>query len=286
MNDDQSTRMKRHYWFIGLFGLWCLLSSLWYFLSVKGVNTDPPNFNPHNSLTAIVEILVMLLVACLLGYAIAWWLRNETIEVVEEEIDRLKAEKVFLTESHDDLKHQVENWRGKYALDLESYRIRIAGLALEKEKQQQAIVELETSIVKAKSENKEALHQAGQHDPELNTLRYRIRQLEFQLKEKEETVTRLKNELEVAQARKEKSSVSDHPFVRQLEPEVKDELTKIKGIGPFIEKRLNMIGIYTFQQLADLSPELVDRVGAAIEFFPQRIKRDDWVGQARNRLST
>ncbi len=66
-----------------------------------------------------------------------------------------------------------------------------------------------------------------------------------------------------------------------MEPDEKDDLTKIKGVGPFIEKRLNMIGIYTFQQLAELSPELIDRVGAAIEFFPHRIVRDNWVGQAK-----
>jgi predicted flap endonuclease-1-like 5' DNA nuclease len=68
--------------------------------------------------------------------------------------------------------------------------------------------------------------------------------------------------------------------VRPLEQDDKDDLTTIKGIGPFIEKRLNMIGIYTFQQLAELSPEMVDRVGAAIEFFPHRMIRDNWVGQA------
>src|SRR5690606_32826803 len=32
-----------------------------------------------------------------------------------------------------------------------------------------------------------------------------------------------------------------------------DDLKKIKGIGPVIAKRLNSAGIYTYEQLADLS---------------------------------
>ncbi len=90
---------------------------------------------------------------------------------------------------------------------------------------------------------------------EIGTLRYRNRQLEFQVKEGEESGAKLKTEIEnLITAQKTKGTVSDHPFVRPLETDDKDDLTRIKGIGPFIEKRLNMIGIYTFQQLADLSP--------------------------------
>ncbi len=272
--------MKKHYWFIGLFGIWCLLSSLWYFLSVKGVNTNPPFFNPHNSLIAIVEILIMLLVACLLGYAIAWWLRGETIEAQEGRVDKLHAEKADWSSSHAELKNQVELWRDKHNNDLAASQQRVAELISQKEKLQTQVIDLESLVAKAQ----EAQSEVKKEDPEANTLRYRVRQLEFQVNEKDETIERLKNELKIAQSKTERASVSDHPFVRQLEADDRDDLTKIKGVGPFIEKRLNMIGIYTFRQLAELSPELVDRVGAAIEFFPHRIVRDNWVGQA-TRLS-
>lgn len=60
----------------------------------------------------------------------------------------------------------------------------------------------------------------------------------------------------------------------------KDDLKKINGIGPFIENKLNDIGIFTFEQISQLDEELIEQVTAAIEFFPGRIKRDDWVGQA------
>ena len=131
-----------------------------------------------------------------------------------------------------------------------------------------------------RKENVTASSRVQQVDSETAPLRYRIRQLEFQVKENEEANAGLRQELESLHLTKSKAALSDHPFVRPVEPDEKDELTKIKGIGPCIEKRLNMIGIYTFQQLAELSPEMIDRVGAAIEFFPHRIVRDNWVGQA------
>lgn len=61
----------------------------------------------------------------------------------------------------------------------------------------------------------------------------------------------------------------------------KDDLKKINGIGPFIEQKLNDIGIYTFDQVSQFDDDLINQVTDAIQFFPGRIKRDDWVGQAR-----
>jgi predicted flap endonuclease-1-like 5' DNA nuclease len=59
-----------------------------------------------------------------------------------------------------------------------------------------------------------------------------------------------------------------------------DDLKKISGVGPFLEKKLNTIGIYTFAQIARFSPEDEDLVNDIIEFFPGRIARDRWVSQA------
>ena len=64
----------------------------------------------------------------------------------------------------------------------------------------------------------------------------------------------------------------------------KDDLRKINGIGPFIEEKLNDLGIYTFEQVSQLDDSLIPTLTAAIEFFPGRIDRDEWVGQA-DRLS-
>lgn len=60
----------------------------------------------------------------------------------------------------------------------------------------------------------------------------------------------------------------------------KDDLKKINGIGPFIEQKLNDIGIYKFSQISQFDEDLINQITDAIQFFPGRIKRDDWVGQA------
>ncbi len=58
-----------------------------------------------------------------------------------------------------------------------------------------------------------------------------------------------------------------------------DDLKKIDGVGPVIEKKLNELGIYHFKQIATLSKEQADAIDEAIA-FKGRIERDDWLGQA------
>ena len=60
----------------------------------------------------------------------------------------------------------------------------------------------------------------------------------------------------------------------------KDDLQTIKGIGPFIEEKLYALGIYTFSQISKMTPEIEEEVNVAIEFFPGRVKRDEWARQA------
>jgi predicted flap endonuclease-1-like 5' DNA nuclease len=64
----------------------------------------------------------------------------------------------------------------------------------------------------------------------------------------------------------------------------KDDLKKINGIGPFIEKKLNNIGIYTYRQISKFTDYEIDAVTQLIEFFPGRIKRDNWKQQAASLL--
>ncbi|CCH53018.1 hypothetical protein BN8_02075 [Fibrisoma limi BUZ 3] len=63
-------------------------------------------------------------------------------------------------------------------------------------------------------------------------------------------------------------------------PSGADNLKLIVGIGPFLERKLNAAGIYTFRQIANFNQQDIDQINDIIEFFPGRIERDDWVGQA------
>ena len=61
-----------------------------------------------------------------------------------------------------------------------------------------------------------------------------------------------------------------------------DDLKMIKGVGPAIEKTLNDLGIYRFNQIAEMSEYDIDRVAQRLKGFRSRIYREDWVGQARS----
>ena len=60
-----------------------------------------------------------------------------------------------------------------------------------------------------------------------------------------------------------------------------DDLKKIKGVGPKLEKLLNSMGFYHFHQVAAWGPGEVAWVDDNLEGFKGRVSRDDWVAQAK-----
>ena len=63
----------------------------------------------------------------------------------------------------------------------------------------------------------------------------------------------------------------------------KDDLQQIKGIGPSIARALKKAGISRYADLASFTPEsLTEHLKAEIpSISPQRIERDNWLGQAQ-----
>ena len=60
-----------------------------------------------------------------------------------------------------------------------------------------------------------------------------------------------------------------------------DDLKRIYGIGPVLERLLHSMNIKTFRQIAEFTDDDIDLVSAALgRAFPDRIRRDDWVGGA------
>lgn len=69
-------------------------------------------------------------------------------------------------------------------------------------------------------------------------------------------------------------------LLSEARAEGKDNLQLIKGVGTVLEKVLNETGIYHFDQIAQLSTEEVNWLDSSIS-FPGRIKREQWVAQAK-----
>lgn len=63
-----------------------------------------------------------------------------------------------------------------------------------------------------------------------------------------------------------------------------DDLTNIKGIGPATAKKLNDLGIKSYQQLANLKAKDEKIIADMIGFAPSRIKKDNWLKQAKKLL--
>jgi NADH-quinone oxidoreductase subunit E len=59
-----------------------------------------------------------------------------------------------------------------------------------------------------------------------------------------------------------------------------DDLKLIKGVGPKLEKLLNTLGFYHFDQIAKWSAEELSWVDENLEGFKGRASRDEWVSQA------
>jgi large subunit ribosomal protein L21 len=59
-----------------------------------------------------------------------------------------------------------------------------------------------------------------------------------------------------------------------------DDLTRINGIGPVIAEKLSKLGISTVAQIAEMTPEDVERVNEELN-FKGRIERENWIEQAR-----
>ena len=58
-----------------------------------------------------------------------------------------------------------------------------------------------------------------------------------------------------------------------------DNLKKISGVGPVLEKKLHEAGIYFFWQVAALKEEQITELEEEMS-FPGRITRDEWIKQA------
>jgi predicted flap endonuclease-1-like 5' DNA nuclease len=60
-----------------------------------------------------------------------------------------------------------------------------------------------------------------------------------------------------------------------------DELTTIKGIGAVISGRLVEAGVTSYQQISGWDDAAVEAMAAEIKVSPERIRREEWVDQAR-----
>jgi predicted flap endonuclease-1-like 5' DNA nuclease len=70
------------------------------------------------------------------------------------------------------------------------------------------------------------------------------------------------------------------PATPPVQPQ-SDDLRKLKGIGPALQKKLNNKGIYHFQQLAEMNQADALKLGKSLNLSEKLINKNDWATQAQ-----
>jgi predicted flap endonuclease-1-like 5' DNA nuclease len=64
----------------------------------------------------------------------------------------------------------------------------------------------------------------------------------------------------------------------------RDDLQRLEGVDPLLEKTLNRLGIYHYHQIARFDPSDVEWLVEHVEGVPANTIRDSWIADA-GRLS-
>jgi len=190
---------------------------------------------------------------------------RSNLEVAVTQRDRLKTDLAArgsdegILEEKDDkifqLSRELENWQDRLPPLLERYRVRD--------------------------------EEAARLEAQLAEARERIVALELELEQDDDHAeTRIEPVHDPDSLTDGRDASNDPTDDTEDAPDVeadesRDNLKQIKGVGPAIEKTLNEMGIFRFEQIAEMSEYDIDRIAQRLKGFHSRIYREDWMGQAR-----
>jgi predicted flap endonuclease-1-like 5' DNA nuclease len=240
---------------------------------VKGLSPNPENINPHESAWAIAEILLMILISVLIGFALAWFLRQPIISNQKDEVQILLNERSAQLASQHVMEEQIQKSESVLARARETFREDFLTVSRENERLKAELDEsirakenLDTEVDKLQTEKESIQLRLDQSKKEFNQLQL--------AKQKLESDQELQAQKLVTQP------INSERSAAKTDKEDKDDLKVIKGIGPGIEKKLNQQGIFSYRQISEFTPDYIKKLTDAILFFPGRIERDRWVEQA------
>ncbi|MEC8979448.1 MAG: EF-hand domain-containing protein [Candidatus Thermoplasmatota archaeon] len=201
------------------------------------------------------------------------------VDTMEFQIALSKAEIANLPPWDIDALVSQMDLNGDGKLDLPELDIALLSIGAakpEEEAEEEPEVAEDDAEIEVEAQHEQAEEEAAEDqarmDKELEERRKRLENLDEKARKREEELIRVA----------EKRKTIDFGTLGVASASEADDLQEIKGIGPFIAEKLNALGIYKFSQLANMTSEIEEEVNVAIEFFPGRIKRDEWAKQARN----
>jgi predicted flap endonuclease-1-like 5' DNA nuclease len=262
--------MRAVYALITVFLILCIFFTQWYLCDVRGLCER----------IAILEILMMLLFAFLIGFAGSWLVSENIFLSIRHQVGKLLTDKSVLTEQlqlkekeNQTARRHIAEWQQEASI-----------LAQKRNLTEPLLNEAQTKVNRLKEELEQYHRRYENLKNETDAIRETTSRLKSELAEQQTVTQKLKAALqENASAVKKEEREGPDPHHSRFTPsskQAKNDLTLISGIGPVIQRKLNEIGIYTFQQVSELTPEMIDKITQSIKFFPDRIGRDNWIGQA------
>lgn len=217
--------------------------------------------------------------------------RDRRIASLEHFQQQLKEQDASLTE-----------WETKYAQAISQHEAQIE--KLQKSLAAQSQLQIQHQL------DEQLLHERA---AQMKNLQHRIHELEAQQQaqasqaelseKKDEEITRLQKRLVDVQAAlriktegevgdlRQKTRLSGSQLSLEIEQAKpvktgpkdgsKDDLSKIHGIGPAFARTLNKMGLHTYIQIARWTPEDIEKVAKKLYTAPDRIKRDNWISEAK-----
>jgi predicted flap endonuclease-1-like 5' DNA nuclease len=262
-----SGKMRAAYILITFFLLTCVFFTRWYLCEVRALC----------DLTPILEILIMILVAFLVGFTGSWLISEKTFLLVRGQLRRAEHNNAILNDQLEGLERESENVRKHLA----QWQQEVAVLAQRNKATEPLLLRAQSQVVALEDELRVYQRRYENLKAESDAVRDTAEKLRAELLQERAATRKGPAPAEApAEAAKTPAVTTSRSRFTPSTWQTKNDLTKISGIGPVIQKRLNEIGIYSFQQISELTPEMIDRVALAIKFFPDRIGRDNWIGQA------
>jgi len=267
---------------------------------------------------AIAEVIIFLIISAIIGFGIGWLLARWTQwaivgvdfeEQLTAERDRTRQVEARLGERSRDLDAvRTELTRAKGLLAASSMDmslgdqlmeaadriVELEGIQLERDAE---IIRLNTALEDLGA----ARERVSQLEGELGVCKAEVEARQARIAELEASAAGAAEEAEEAEEVPEaeetpvKTAAADVTFGKEEAtakmaeiaartaggvPLVDDDLKKVHGIGPKLEQLLKGLGITSFRQVAGFRSEDIAYVAAALESFPGRIVRDDWMSSA------
>ncbi|MFN7929717.1 MAG: hypothetical protein U0Y68_17595 [Blastocatellia bacterium] len=204
-------------------------------------------------------------------------------------VQELQVEQLALQTTIETQSQQLAEWQARHQeaqADLDARISELDELKAETDQERAALqTQVQTLQTTAQQETEALKIRVAEAEGALKLSAHHEKELRTQIKAKDNELAQLKvrvTELEMMARDVKMPAVKAAPASSQppTAPEP-DDLKKVYGIGPRLEKLLNRHGVYRFRQIAEWSGEDVQRYDRLLEQFRGRIEREGWVASAK-----